>query len=101
MTSSFNSIVAFYTQGLGNQSIYLSGQKILATIFVMKTVRERDSKILKAGLTLNDLYDTTCMTYNRLSHFYGVYTIMQVVHTKFIKVAPTDYSAFRSSGKMI
>ena len=54
-----------------------------------------------AGLTLNDLYDTTCMTHNRLSNFYGVYTIIQVVHTKFIKVVLTDYSAFRSSSKMI
>ena len=54
-----------------------------------------------AGLTLNDLYDTTCMTHNRLSNFYGVYTIIQVVHTKFIKVVLTDYSAFSSSSKMI
>ena len=46
-------------------------------------------------------YDTTCMTHNRLSNFYGVYTIIQVVHTKFIKVVLTDYSAFRSSSKMI
>ena len=30
----------------------------------------------KAGLTLNDLYDTTCMTHNRPSNFYGVYTII-------------------------
>ena len=46
MNSSFKSIAAFNTQGPENQSIYLSGQKILPTISVMKTVRERDSKIL-------------------------------------------------------
>ena len=33
-------IAAFHTQGHGNQSICLSGQKILATIFVMKTQAE-------------------------------------------------------------
>ena len=48
-----------------------------------------------------DLYDTTCMTYNRCSNFYCVYTIMQVVHTEFIKVVLTEYSAFRSSSKII
>ena len=47
------------------------------------------------------MYDTTCMTHNRLSNFYGIYTIIQVVHTKFIKVVLTDYSAFRSASKMI
>ena len=52
---------------------------------------------VQAGLTLNDLYDATCMTPNRLLNFYGVYTIMQFVHTKFTKVVLTDYSAFRSS----
>ena len=41
------------------------------------------------------------MTHNRLSNFYGIYTIIQVVHTKFIKVVLTDYSAFRSASKMI
>ena len=54
-----------------------------------------------AGLTLNDLYDTTCMTHNRLSNVYGVYSIIQAVHTKFIKVVLTNNSAFRSSSKMI
>ena len=53
-----------------------------------------------AGLALNDLYDTTCMTHNLLSNFYGVYTIIQIVHTKFIEVVLTDYSVFRSSSKM-
>ena len=52
-------------------------------------------------LTLNDLYDTACMTHNRLSNFWGVYTIIQVVHTKFINVALTDYSAFKNPSKMI
>ena len=41
------------------------------------------------------------MNYNRLSNFYGIYSIIQFVHTKFIKVVLTDYSAFRSSSKMI
>ena len=40
----------------------------------------------KAGLTLNDLYDTTCMKQNRCSRFCGVYTIIQVVHIEFIKI---------------
>ena len=40
------------------------------------------------------------MTHNRLSNFCGVYTIIQVVHTKFTKVVLTDYSGFRSSSKM-
>ena len=34
----------FHTQGPGNQSICLSGQKILATIFVMKTQTENITK---------------------------------------------------------
>ena len=54
-----------------------------------------------SDLTLNDLYDTTCMTHNRFSNFYCAYPIMQVVHTEFIKVLRTDYSAFKSSSKMI
>ena len=52
-------------------------------------------------LTFNDLYDATCMTHNRFSDFYWVYTIIQVVHTAFIKVALTEYSACKSSSKMI
>ena len=32
------------------------------------------------------------MTHNRLSNSKGVYTIIQVVYIKFIKVALTDYS---------
>ena len=62
-------------------------------MLIINTVNKKSSK---AGLTLNDLYDTTFMTDNRLSHFYGVYTITQVVHTKFI-----NYSSFKSSSKMI
>ena len=62
---------------------------------------ECEKYLFSAGLTLNDLYNTTCIIHNRLSNFYGVYTIIQVVHTKFIKVVLTDYSAFRSSSKMI
>ena len=38
------------------------------------------------------MFDTTCMTHNRLSNSKGVYTIIQVVYIKFIKVALTDYS---------
>ena len=41
------------------------------------------------------------MTHNRFSHFHCVYTIIQVVHTEFIKVVNTEYSAFKGSGKMI
>ena len=67
-------------------------------MLIINTVNKKSSK---AGLTLNDLYDTTFMTENRLSHFYGVYTITQVVHTKFIKVVLKDYSSFKSSSKMI
>ena len=55
----------------------------------------------KTGLTLNDLYDTTCMTHRQFSHFHCVYTIIHVVHTEFIKVVLTEYSAFKSSSKMI
>ena len=47
------------------------------------------------------MYDTTCMTHNWLSKFNGVYTVIQVVHIKFVKVALTDYLALRSSRKMI
>ena len=41
------------------------------------------------------------MTHNRFSNFHCAFTIIQVVHTKFMKVARTDYSAFKSSRKMI
>ena len=59
------------------------------------------SNVTKASLTLNDLYDTTCMTHNRFSNFHCAYTIIQVVHTEFIKVVRTEYSAFKSSSKRI
>ena len=36
-------IAAFHTHEPGNKSIYLSGQKVLATIFVMKTVQKQQS----------------------------------------------------------
>ena len=52
-----------------------------------------------AGLTLNDLYDTACMTDNRFSNFHCAYTIIQVVRTEFIKVVLTK--KFKSSSKMI
>ena len=41
------------------------------------------------------------MTHNRFSEFHCVYTTIQVVHTEFIKVALTEYSAFKSSSKII
>ena len=44
----------------------------------------------RASLTLNNLYDTTCMTHNRFSNFHCAYTIIQVVHTEFIKVVCTE-----------
>ena len=56
--------------------------------------------LTKAGLTLNDLYDTTCMTHNRFSNFHCVYTIIQVVHAELIKML-LKYSTFKSSSKMI
>ena len=39
------------------------------------------------------------MTHNRFSNFHCVYTIIQVVHTEFIKVIPE--STLKSSRKMI
>ena len=66
----------------------------------MRWIEERII-LSKAGLTSNDLYDTACMTHDRLSNFQGVYAIIQVVHTKFINVVLTDYSAFNSPSKMI
>ena len=41
------------------------------------------------------------MTHNQFSNFHCAYTIIQVVHTQFIKVVRTNYSAFKSSSKMI
>ena len=41
------------------------------------------------------------MTHNQSSNFHCVYTIIQVVHTEFIKVVLMEYSAFKSSSKMI
>ena len=85
------------------------GEKIicLGITLLIRRKRELNSLLLtgennpKAGLTLNDLYDTTCMTHNRFSNFHCVYTIIQVVHTEFIKVVLTEYSAFKNSSKMI
>ena len=47
------------------------------------------------------MYDAACMTHNRISDFHCTYTNIQVVHTEFIKVVRTYYSAFKSSSKMI
>ena len=55
----------------------------------------------KTALTLNDLYDTTCMIHNLFSNFHCVCTIIQVVHTEFIKNVLTEYSVFKSLSKMI
>ena len=41
------------------------------------------------------------MTHNRFSNFHCVYTIRQVVHTEFVKVVLTEYSAIDSSSKII
>ena len=41
------------------------------------------------------------MTQNQFSNFICVYTIIQVVHTEFIKVILTKHSAFKSSSKAI
>ena len=41
------------------------------------------------------------MAHNRFLNFHSVYSIIQVVHTEFIKVVLTEYSAFKSSSKMI
>ena len=50
---------------------------------------------------LNDLYDTICITHDRFSDFHCVSTLaQQVVHTEFIKVVRTEYSAFKSWSKM-
>ena len=40
------------------------------------------------------------MTHSRFSDFHCVYTFIQVVHTEFIKVVRTEYSAFKSLSKM-
>ena len=45
----------------------------------------------KAGLTLNDLYDTICRLTIGFQIFICVYTIIQVVHTEFIKVVLTKH----------
>ena len=54
----------------------------------------------KAGLALNDLYDTICTTDNRFSDFHCVWTFIQVVHTEFIKVVCTEYPAFKNLSKI-
>ena len=55
----------------------------------------------KIGLTLNDLFDTTCVTHNRFSDFHYLYIFIQVAYTEFIKVVFAEYSAFKRSSKMI
>ena len=40
------------------------------------------------------------MTHNRFSDSHCVYTFIQVINTKFIKVVRTKYSAFKSSNKI-
>ena len=41
------------------------------------------------------------MTHSRFSNFHSAYTSIQVVYTEFMKVVCTDYSAFKSSSKVI
>ena len=48
------------------------------------------STVIKAGLTLNDLYDTIGLTHNQFSDFHCVYIFIQVVHTEFIKILGTE-----------
>ena len=55
----------------------------------------------KAGLTLNDLYNTNERLTIGFQIFICVYTIIQVVHPGFIKVVLTKYSTFKSSSKII
>ena len=47
------------------------------------------------------MYDATFMTHNRFTNFHCAYTNIQVVYSEFIKVVRTDYSAFKSSSKVI
>ena len=47
------------------------------------------------------MHDATFMTHNRFSDFDCVYTLIQVVHTQFVKVVRTEYSVFKSLSKMI
>ena len=49
---------------------------------------------------LNDLYDTNCKTNNWFSDFHCVYTFIQVVHTRFIKVVRTECLACKNVSKM-
>ena len=41
-----------------------------------------------------------CITHNRFSDSHYVYTLIQVVHTEFIKVVRTEYSGFKNLGKI-
>ena len=41
------------------------------------------------------------MTHNRFSNFHCVYTAIQAVHNEFKTNVRTEYSAFKSSSKMI
>ena len=47
------------------------------------------------------MYDTNGRLTIGFQIFICVYTIIQVVHTGFVKVVLTKYSAFKSSSKMI
>ena len=42
-----------------------------------------------------------CVVSSLISNFHCAYTNIEVVHTELIKVVQTDYSAFKSSSKMI
>ena len=55
----------------------------------------------KADITLHDLDDTTCMTHHWFSDRHCIYTIIQVVHTKFIKLVHREYTDFKNLSKII
>ena len=55
----------------------------------------------KTDLTLNDLDDTTCMTHHWFSDCHCVYTIIQVIHTEFIKLVHREYTDFKNLSKII
>ena len=60
----------------------------------------------KYAANLSQSYIKRFVSYNlydsqSVSNFYCVYTIIEDVHTEFKKVVLTEYSAFKSSSKII
>ena len=62
-------------------------------------VKDSGDFISKAGLTLNDLYDTTFIIHSRFSNVY--FRLHYHTHTEFIKVVLTKYPTVKSLSKMI